>query len=138
LVFVGLRHLRHPLQILRAAPGRPERIEGAIGRDPVQPGTDRRAALEALEATPPGEEGLLEQVLRVLDRSDDPVNVHLELTPVRVGQLAERILIAGACMAEHLPGPARILAPTIPFIRVTVMTSARPEIRRSISLAATA
>src|SRR5205085_3307218 len=61
-----------------------------------------------------------------------------ELTPVRVGQLAERILVAGACTREHLVGHARILAPTVPFTRITVMTSARPEIRHSISLAANA
>ena len=103
----GLGHLGPALQILRAAPGRPERIEGAIGRDPVQPGTDRRAGLEVLDATPRGEEGLLEQVLRVLDRPDDPVDVQLELTPVRVGQLAECILVAGACTCEHLVGLAQ-------------------------------
>ena len=73
-----------------------------------------------------GEEGLLQQVLRVVDRPDDPVDVDLELTPVRVGQLAERILIASACTREHLVGHARILAPTVPFTRITVMTSARP------------
>ncbi len=80
----------------------------------------------------------MEQVLGVLRRADDPVDVHLELTPVRVGQLAERILVASACTREHLVGHARILAPTVPFTRITAMTSARPEIRRSISLAANA
>src|SRR5205823_8640889 len=39
---------------------------------------------------------------------------------------------------EHLVGHARILAPTVPFIPITVMTSARREIRRSIPLAANA
>src|SRR5213075_878701 len=53
----GLGHLGHPLQVLRAASGRPERIEGAVGRDLVQPGTDRRAAFEAVKATPSGEDG---------------------------------------------------------------------------------
>ncbi len=42
----GFGHLGHPLQVLLAAPGRPERVEGAVGRDPVQPGADRRPSLE--------------------------------------------------------------------------------------------
>jgi hypothetical protein len=118
--------------------GRPERIEGAVGRDLVQPGADRRAAFETLKATPSGEEGLLEQVLCVVERPDDPVDVHLKLTPVRVGQLAEGTFVASACAREYLVGHARILAPTVPFTRIAVMTSARAEIRRSISLAANA
>src|SRR5437764_617408 len=77
-------------------------------------------------------------LVRVVDRPYDPVDMHLELTPVRVGQLAERILVASACAREDLVGHARILAPIVPFTRITVMTSARPEIRRSISLAANA
>jgi hypothetical protein len=64
--------------------------------------------------------------------------VHVELTPVRVGQLAERILVASARTREHLVGHARILAPTVPFISITIMTSARPEIHRSISFDANA
>jgi hypothetical protein len=64
--------------------------------------------------------------------------VHLKLTPVRVGQFAEPILLASARTLESVVGHARILAPTIPFIRITVVTSARREIRRSISLAANA
>ena len=80
----------------------------------------------------------MEQVLRVVDRPDDPVDMDLELTPVRVGQLAKRILVASACTLEHLVGHARILAPTSPFTAITVMTLVRPEIRRSISPGANA
>ena len=42
----------------------------------------------------------------------------LELTPVGVGQLAERVLVAGARAGEGLLGHARILAPTLPFTRI--------------------
>src|ERR1700733_9829180 len=55
-----------------------------------------------------------------------------------VGQLAERILIASACTREHLVDHARILAPTVRLTHIAVMTSARRETRRSISLAANA
>ena len=134
----GFGHLGHLPQVLRAAPGRPERIEGTVGRDPVKPRAHRRALLERIKPAPRCEKGLLDQVLGILDRPDDPVNVNLKLTPVRVGQFTERILLAGACTLEGLVAHARILAPTVPFVRITVMTPGRPEIRRSISLAANA
>src|SRR5215217_1655729 len=47
-----------------------------------------------------GEQRLLEQVLGVLGRADDPVDVELELAPVGVGQLAKRVLVAGARTVE--------------------------------------
>src|SRR5439155_6950478 len=115
-----------------------KRIEGAVCRDLVQPCTDRRAGLVALEASPGGEQSFLEQVLCVLGRPDDPVDVHLEFAPIRVGQLAERILVAGACTLERPAGHARILARTGPLALITVMTSAPRKIRRPISLAETA
>ena len=55
----------------------------------------------------------------VLCRADDPVDVQLELTPVGVGQLAERVLVAGARPGEGLLGHLRILAPTRPSARIT-------------------
>src|SRR5262252_568919 len=39
------RQLGHPL-VLRAAPVSPQRVQRAIGGDPVQPGTNRRASLD--------------------------------------------------------------------------------------------
>ena len=54
-----------------------EGIQRAIGGDPVQPGAERRAFLELLEAAPGGKQRLLEQVLGVLCRADDPVDVQL-------------------------------------------------------------
>jgi hypothetical protein len=70
-----------------------------------------------LEAAPCGEQRLLKQVLGVLHRADDSVDVELELTPIGVGQLAERGLVAGARTGEGLLGHARILAPVRPFTR---------------------
>jgi hypothetical protein len=62
----------------------------------------------------------LEQVLGVLGRADDPVDVQLQLTPVRVGQLAERVLVAGARTGDGLLGHARILAPARRFAAITI------------------
>jgi hypothetical protein len=66
---------------------------------------------------PRGEQRLLQQILGILRRADDPVDVQLELTTVGVGQVAERVLVAGARASEGLLGHARILAPTISFTR---------------------
>jgi hypothetical protein len=78
------------------APARTEGIERAIGGDPVQPRADRHTSLELLKAAPRCEQRLLEQILGVLRGADDPVGVQFELAPVGIGQLAERVLVAGA------------------------------------------
>ena len=70
-----LGRLGNPQQVLRAAPAGTKRIERAVGRDAVQPGANRRAPLEPLETAPRGEQRLLEQVLGVLRRADDPIDV---------------------------------------------------------------
>src|SRR5205823_1604579 len=69
--------------------------------------------------SPGGEQRLLDQVLGILRRSDDPVDVELQLTPVGVGQLAERVLVAGARAGQGLLGHARILASTRPLLAIT-------------------
>ena len=61
----------------------------------------------------------MKQVLGVLSRSNDPVGVELKLTPIRIDQLTERILVAGAGTREDLLGHARILAPTRSVTRIT-------------------
>jgi hypothetical protein len=61
----------------------------------------------------------LEQVLCVLRRPHDPVDVQLELTPVRIGQLAERLLVPGARTGEALLGHARILASALSFVAIS-------------------
>jgi hypothetical protein len=60
----------------------------------------------------------VEQILGVLGRADDPGDVHLELAPVGIGQLPKRRPIAGARTSEGRLGHARILAPTLPLIRI--------------------
>ena len=114
-----LGRLGHPQQLFRAAPARTKRIERAVGGDAVKPGPNRRAPLEPLKTAPRGEQGLLEQVLGVLRRSDDPIHVYLELAPVGVGQLAERVFVAGARPGDGLFGHARILSPTLSFAAIT-------------------
>ena len=66
-----------------------------MGGDPVQPGAQRGASLEPAEALPGGQQRVLEGVLGVLEGSEHPVAVHLELSEVRFGQLPERVAVPG-------------------------------------------
>src|SRR4051812_23844766 len=129
-----LGHLGHRLALLRAAPARAQGVQRAVGGDAIQPGTDRRALLVVLQPAPRGEQRLLQQILGILRRADDPVDVQLQLTPVGVGQVAERRLVAGARASERLLGHARILAPTC----ITSADVAAGRTRRSILRAADA
>jgi hypothetical protein len=87
----------------------------------------RRPPLELLEAAPRGEQRLLEQVLGVLHRPDDPIHVQLELTPVRVGELAERVLVARTRTGQGPLGHARILSLTRPSAAITHVLAAFVE-----------
>ena len=70
------------------------RVEAPVGGDAVQPGADRGTFLEPSEALPGGQHRLLQGVLGVLEGSEHPVAVHLELPTVRLGQLSERVAVA--------------------------------------------
>src|SRR5262249_25563984 len=59
-----------------------------VGGDPIEPGADRRAALEPAEALPGGQQRVLQRVLGILERAEHPIAVHLELSAVRLGQRA--------------------------------------------------
>jgi hypothetical protein len=90
-------HQRH---LARPSPAVAQRVQAAVGRDLVQPGAERGAALEADQAAPGREQGLLQHVLSVLHRAENLVAVQQELAPVGVGELAERLLVAD-------PGPGQ-------------------------------
>ena len=79
----------------RASAGRAKRVEAPVGGDPVEPGAERGASLESSEALPGGQERLLQGVLGVLEGSEHPVAVHLQLSAVRFGQLSERVAVSG-------------------------------------------
>lgn len=61
---------------------RPEHVEGAVGGDRVEPRANRGSLLEAGEPTPGREQRLLERVLGVLDRAEDPIAVGMQARPV--------------------------------------------------------
>src|SRR5215218_6699785 len=101
----------------RASAGRAARVEAPVGGDPVEPGAQRGPSLKRSEALPGGQQRVLERVLGVLEGSEHPVAVHLQLPPVRLGQLSERVAVPGprpcdqvGCHSPHrhlLPAPCR-------------------------------
>ena len=60
------------------------------------------ARLEAWQRAPRSQQRVLDGVLRVLDRAEHPVAVSLELTPVRLGEIAEGVLAAPARRLQQL------------------------------------
>jgi hypothetical protein len=104
----GLGRLEHGGHLLRSARAGAQRIQAPVGRDAVQPRAQRSSPLVAIEPAPGGQQRFLQQVLGVLQRADDPVAVHLQLVPVRVGQLPKRLLVARPSTRERLLRHRRI------------------------------
>ena len=75
------------------APAFADRVETPVGRDPVEPGAQRRPLLETVEPAPGGKQRLLDEILRVLDGADQPIAMQLELAPERRDQRRERTLV---------------------------------------------
>ena len=66
-----------------------QEVEAGVRRDPVQPGPQRSVAIERLPLVPRSQERLLRQVLGVFVVREHPVAVHLQRTPVALGQERE-------------------------------------------------
>ena len=92
---LGWFNLGHVPLLGRTSAGRAKRIETSVGGDPVEPGADRGAPLEVSQALPGGQQRLLQGVLGVLQGSEHPVAVRLQLSAVRFGQLAECVAVSG-------------------------------------------
>ncbi len=83
-VEVGLERLecRPQFHGPKAPPCALEHVEADVGRNAVQPGTHRRAPLEAVAASPGAYEGLLHRVLGIEWRPEHPVAMSRQLCPV--------------------------------------------------------
>jgi hypothetical protein len=95
---------------VRAATGVAQYVQTSVGRNPVEPGPQARALLEAAQPTPGGHHRLLQHVLGILHRAEHPVTVKLQFAPEWLRDLAEGKLIAsgrplehGCCHAQILP-----------------------------------
>src|SRR6266545_2020430 len=117
-----------------ASAGRAPRVEAPVGGDPVEPGADRGAALEPSEALPGSQQRVLEGVLGVLEGSEHPVTVHLELPTVRLGQRPERLAVPGPRPADqlgcHQLHPRR--TPLALLVDLTVSTPTGSQTGRSV------
>ena len=112
---LGDRDVRRHLD-LRSPPSRPEHVEGTVGRHRVEPRADRGSLLESPQAAPGREQRLLHRVLRVLQRPEDPVAVHVQLRPEGLDHLVERVLIAGLGPGDELRAHGPILPPPLDLL----------------------
>src|ERR1035441_65663 len=71
----------------------PQRAQAGFGRDPVQPGPQRRPPLEFTVGPPGPDHGLLHLVFGIVDRAQHAVAVRQQLRPERVGETRE--ILAG-------------------------------------------
>jgi hypothetical protein len=104
--------------------------------DLVQPRAQRGTLLEAGQVLPGCQQRLLQHILGVLQRSEHPVTMHPQLTPVRADELSESVVVSGlrpfeqVCAHSHdhpIPGsphPAswhQITRNTTPASHVSVL-----------------
>ena len=76
---------------------------------------------------PGDQQRLLKNMLGVLNRAEDPVAAQLELLPLRVEELAERLLVSHPGAGERSLGHDGILAWPVPLVRLTVSDPIRAE-----------
>jgi hypothetical protein len=93
LVGIGLQ----PQDLARHRRPRPpvEGVQAGVGRDLVQPGPERGPAGERRPPPPRAQEGLLDEVLAVVEGAEHPVAVHVELPAMALKQFGERSVIGG-------------------------------------------
>ena len=63
-----------------------DRVQARVGRDPVEPGAQRAAALEPRQAAPRAQQRLLQRVLGVVERAEHPVAVRVQLAAMRLDE----------------------------------------------------
>ena len=73
-----------------------DHLQAGGGGDPVEPVPQRRPALEAVQAAPGQQLGLLQGVVGVVERAEHPVAVHVQRPQVRSEQSGERVVIPAA------------------------------------------
>src|SRR6516165_11706630 len=106
----GLWRFGHRRYLPWAALAVAERVQAAIGGDPVQPGPERGALLEAGQPVPCRQQRLLQYFLGVVERPKDSVAVQMQLPPVRLDQRGECQLVACLCLFDrhsHTRTPTR-------------------------------
>jgi hypothetical protein len=79
-----------------------QRAQAGVGRDPVQPGPQRRPPLEFAVGPPGADHGLLHLVFGIVDRAQHAVTVRQQLRPERVGETREILADCHDCSLRAL------------------------------------
>ena len=98
----GQRSFRVLARAAKAGRQRPaaavlQRAQAGVGRDPVQPGPQRRPPLEVAVGPPGPDHGLLHLVFGIVDRAQHAVAVRQQLRPERVGETREILADCHGC-----------------------------------------
>ena len=114
-VGIGLEpwHLGERLHLRHLARAAPEHVEADVRGDAEEPSTKQVGALEAVPAPPSAQEGLLHRVIRIVERGQHPVAMHVQLSPVALGERRESGFVSRDRRAHEAvdrherPGPPR-------------------------------
>lgn len=102
-------HARRGGQVHRPGPAlaAPEQVQADVGGDPVEPGAQRGAPLEAVVAAPGPHHRLLHGVLGLEGRAQHAVAVAGQLGAVRLQPVRQRALFHRLFTVVRRPGPVR-------------------------------
>jgi hypothetical protein len=87
-----------------------QRVQAAVRRDAVEPHAQRGSPVEEPEHAPRGQQRLLEKILGLVYRAEDAVAMELELSALRMDELAERLLVSRTGAGKRSVAHDRILA----------------------------
>jgi hypothetical protein len=97
------------------------RVQAGVRRDLVQPRPQRGAALERVAAAPRSKERLLDEILGLLEGSEHPIAMHVQLAAMLLDAFAEpRAIELDVCRGghTHMTGVVReIIAPSRRCVR---------------------
>ena len=67
-----------------------ESSQARVRRDPIEPGAERSPVLVPIESAPRPHEGVLEDIVGIVERTEHPIAVHVERTAMRLHEARER------------------------------------------------
>src|SRR5262249_40883648 len=85
-------------------------IEAPIGRDAKQPASERCLAPEPAQTPPRRQERLLERVLRVHGRTENPIAMSLEFAQIRFDQRPKGLAVSAPSQVHPFCRQCRILS----------------------------
>src|SRR4051794_28177194 len=86
--------LPHRYDNLAAACALCQHCQTDVRGDPIEPGTEWGAWLEAIELAPGAQQCLLERIIRVCERAEHPIAMDMQLPLMRQRQRTERAFVS--------------------------------------------